>query len=92
MPGAMHIHRTHRLGIDEARRRVGRLAGELGGQFHLESRWEGNELHLQGRGLHGTVSVTEDSVDIRLRLGLALAMLGTSIRSTIESRIDDYIA
>ena len=49
MPGAMHIHRTHRLGIDEARRRVGRLAGELGGQFHLESRWEGNELHLFAR-------------------------------------------
>ena len=88
----MRIHRDHNLGIDEARRRVDKLAAELGGQFHLSSYWEGDDLQVKGRGVKGHISVTDSDVEIHIHLGLALAMLGGTIRSTIEDRIDGYLA
>lgn len=88
----MRIHRRHNLGIEEARRRVDELAAELGGQFHLSSRWEGDDLQVRGSGVKGHISVTDSEVEVHIRLGLALAMLGGTIRSTIEDRIDGYLS
>ena len=87
----MRIHRRHNLGIDEARKRVDELAAELGGQFHLSSHWEGNDLQVRGSGVKGHISVTDSDVEVHIHLGLALAMLGGTIRSTIEDRIDGYL-
>lgn len=69
-----------------------KLAAEIGGQFHLGYHWEGDDLKVHGRGVHGHIAVTDDSVEVHIHLGLALAMLGGTIRSTIEDRIDTYIA
>lgn len=88
----MRIHRKHNLGVDVARQRVDKLAAELGGQFHLTSRWEGNDLQVRGSGVKGQISVTDTDVEIHIHLGLALAMLGGTIRSTIEDRIEGYLS
>ncbi|MDH3533494.1 MAG: polyhydroxyalkanoic acid system family protein [Gammaproteobacteria bacterium] len=87
----MFIRRDHRLGTEEAKRRVDKVAADLGSRFNLTSRWEGDNLRFTGSGTNGHIAVTDDSVEIRLRLGLTLMMLEGPIKLAIESSIDEYI-
>ena len=87
----MKIKREHSLGIEEARRRVDRIAEELGGKLNLSSEWEGDHLRVHGRGVSGRILIFEDSVEVHVHVGLAMMMFREPIRSAIEGSIDHYI-
>lgn len=87
----MKIKREHSLGVEEARRRVDRVAEELGGKLGLTSEWEEGHLRVHGKGVSGRILVFEDSVEVHVHVGLAMIMLREPIRSAIESSIDEYI-
>ena len=88
----MKIKRQHSLGAEEARRRIDQVADELGGKLGLTSEWEGDQLRVHGKGVSGRILVSDDSVEVRVHVGLAMMMLREPIRSAIESSIDEYIA
>ena len=87
----MKIKREHTLGVEEARRRVDRIAEELGGKLRLTSEWEGDHLRVHGKGVSGRILVFDDSVEVHVHVGLAMMMLREPIRSAIEGSIDEYI-
>ena len=87
----MRIRREHKLGIEEAKRRVDQVAAELGGKLNLTSRWEGDHMRVKGRGVSGRILVTEESVEVHVTVGLPMLMLREPIRVAIESSIDHYI-
>lgn len=87
----MRIRRQHQLGIEEARRRVDRVAEELGGRLKLSGRWEGDHMRVSGRGVSGKILVSDSSIEIRVHLGLTMLVFRESIRSAIEESIDDYV-
>ena len=87
----MRIRRQHQLGIEEARRRVDRVAEELGGRLNLTGRWEGDHMRVSGRGVSGKILVSDSNIEIRVHLGLTMMLFRESIRSAIEESIDDYI-
>ncbi len=88
----MKITRQHALSIEEARRRIDRVADELGGKLKLTSVWEGDHLRVHGQGVSGRILVFEDSVEVHVNLGLTMLMLREPIRTAIENSIDEYIA
>ena len=87
----MKIRREHTLGVEEAKRRVDQVAEELGGKLNLTSRWEGNDLRVDGRGVTGRIVVEAGSVEVRVTVGLPMLMLREPIRVAIEESIDHYI-
>ena len=87
----MKIRREHTLGVEEAKRRVDQVAEELGGKLNLTSRWEGNDLRVDGRGVTGRIVVEADSVEVHVTIGLPMLMLREPIRVAIEESIDHYI-
>jgi putative polyhydroxyalkanoate system protein len=87
----VRIRRQHTLGIEEARRRVDLVADELGTKLNLRGRWDGDHMHVTGRGVSGRILVSDSSIEIRVHLGLSMLMFRESIRSAIEGSIDDYI-
>lgn len=87
----MKIRRQHTLGVEEAKRRVDQVADELGGKLNLTSRWEGDHLLVNGRGVSGRIVVEAESVEVNVKLGLAMMMLREPIRASIEESIDHYI-
>ena len=87
----MKIRREHTLGVEEAKRRVDQVAEELGGKLNLTSRWEGNDLRVDGRGVKGRIVVEADSVEVHVTVGLPMLMLREPIRVAIEESIDHYI-
>ena len=88
----MKIKRQHSLGVEEARRRVDQIAAELGGKLGLSAEWEGDHMLVHGKGVSGRILVADDSVEVRVHVGLAMMMFREPIRSAIESSIDEYIA
>ena len=87
----MKIKRQHTLGIEEAKRRVDRVADELGGKLGLASEWEGDHLRVHGKGVSGRILVSDDSVEVHVHVGFAMMMFREPIRAAIEGSIDEYI-
>jgi putative polyhydroxyalkanoate system protein len=67
------------------------VAADIGSRFDLTHAWIGDNLVFRGRGVDGNIAVTDESVDIRIKLGFTLMMLQGAIRQAIENSIDEYI-
>jgi putative polyhydroxyalkanoate system protein len=87
----MKIQREHGLGKDEARRRVGEIGDELCDKYGLNSSWIGDEMQIKGSGINGCIAVAEQSVDVEIKLGFALSMMSSTIRTSIESALEEHL-
>jgi len=87
----MKIQREHGLGRDEARKRVSGVADELCDKYGLKATWNGDELKIDGSGIHGRIAVAEQSVDVNVKLGFALSMMSSVIRTSIEDALDKHL-
>ena len=87
----MRIKRDHNLGIEEARRRADLIAADLAGRFDLRSRWEGDQLRVSGNGVDGRLLVEHGSVELRVRLGLALKLLEGPIHAEIKRAMAEHL-
>jgi putative polyhydroxyalkanoate system protein len=88
----MRFQREHCLGTDEARKRVAHVADELCEKYSLSATWSGDELKIDGSGIHCRIAVAEQSVDVKVKLGFALSMMSSVIRTSIEDALDKYLA
>lgn len=88
----MHIRRSHELGLDEARRRVDQIADEICERFDLTPNWHGDELRVSGPGVSGHIALAERSIEVIVRLSLALTLFKGTIRSAIEEAMDHHLS
>lgn len=89
--GKVKIKRNHSLGIAEARNRVDSIAESLGSKYQLSTTWDGDCLTFDGSGVNGRIDVTDQSVDVDVKLGFALMMLEGTIRTSIEDAMDKHL-
>jgi len=87
----MRIQREHGLGKDEAHRRVEGIADELCKKYGLNATWNSDVLTIEGSGINGCIAVAEQSVDVEVKLGFALSMMSSVIRTSIEDALDKYL-
>ena len=83
----MRFKRDHSLGTDEAKRRVDKVAAELRARFDLTTSWDGDDMSVSGRSVNGHIAVADRSVEVQVDLGLSLMLFERTIRSTIESAL-----
>lgn len=88
----MKIQRQHDLGKSDARRRIDDVAAALGSKFSLRSRWEGDDLKITGSGVNGRIAVGDRLITVDLKLGFALVMFESTIKSSIEEAMDKYLS
>lgn len=82
------IERNHSLGLEPARAKAEQLAERLAQQYQVKYRWVGNRLEFKRSGAEGSIEVADASVAVRLKLGLLLSALGSSIEREIEQTLD----
>jgi putative polyhydroxyalkanoate system protein len=87
----MRMQPDHNLGKDEARKRVSSIADELCQKYGLNATWSGDELKIGGNGVNGCIAVAEQSVDVKVKLGFALSMMSSVIRTSIDDALDKYL-
>lgn len=88
----MRIRRNHSLGLVEARDRADELAAHLERQFSLKAQWQGDHMVVNGTGIHGSLEVANDYIELNVRLGLALKLMEPKIRSVIVDTMDEHLA
>ncbi len=87
----IELTRRHRLGADGARQAVERVARELQQSVPFEQRWEGNALHVEGRGAVGRIAVEEEAVHVAVRLGLLLRPMRPALRREAVRLLDEHL-
>jgi hypothetical protein len=94
------VNLPHRLGADEAKRRmqsgIGRLKDYVpGGGAEVASSWEGNRMHLDVRALgqqvSGHIDVEEANVRLELMLPPMLALFAGKIEAMLRSKGSDLL-
>jgi putative polyhydroxyalkanoate system protein len=85
------IERSHSLGREGARQKAEQLAERLAQQYDVRYRWNGDSLEFKRSGADGSIDVHEDSVRVRLSLGLLLSAMTSSIKREIEETLDKHL-
>lgn len=84
----------HRLGAEEAKRRmqgsIGKLKDHIPGGADVTSRWEGDRMFLRvvamGQEVDGHLDVEESKIRLELMLPPMLAMFGGTIERLLHSK------
>jgi putative polyhydroxyalkanoate system protein len=72
---------------EEAQKAADELAGDLAEKFEIHYGWEGDHIHFERPGVNGQITVRENEIRIRARLGLMLIFL----KPVIEEEITQYL-
>lgn len=88
----INIRRQHHLGRDVARQKVEEIAKSLQSKLNAEWAWQGDQLTFQRSGASGSVEVGDDFVEFKVKLGLLLTPMKSSIESAIQEHVDQSLA
>ena len=94
MSQPIDVDLPHRLGKDEARRRIAnnvhKLTEHIPGGAHVQSGWTGDQLNLDiramGQALTATIDVQETKVHLRVLLPPMLGMFSSLIQATLQKK------
>ena len=92
MSGPITVDLPHRLGAEEAKRRIGanigKLAGRIPGGAQVRSSWQGDRLDLgvgaMGQQVEAALDVRENLVRVTVMLPPALAFFGEAIEAGLR--------
>ena len=90
----MVVDLPHRLGAEEAKRRmrngIGKLPDHIPGGGQVESNWVGDRMNLRvtamGQEVSGHIDVHESKVHLELMLPAFLAMFGSKIEGLLRNK------
>jgi putative polyhydroxyalkanoate system protein len=77
----------HTMPMSEAQKAADELAGDLAQKFEIDYGWDGDHIHFERSGVNGMITVRENEIRIKARLGLMLIFL----KPVIEEEITQYL-
>jgi hypothetical protein len=100
MQRPIDVDLPHRLGKDEARRRLADNIGKLeshipGGKAHVDSHWAGDTLnlkiHAMGQAVDAVIDVDEAKVHCRVMLPGMLSLFAAPIEAMLQKKGSDLL-
>jgi len=87
----IHITRTHTLGLEAARAATDRVADDLRGEHGVKAHWEGDTLLVRGTGVRGELAVSDNLVDVKVKLRLAMRPFRRTLEKEINEQLDEHL-
>ena len=84
--------REHHLSIKDAKKIAQKAADDLGKEYDLQSKWEGDTLHFRRSGVDGHMHVTAHYIDLNVKLGFLLRPFKSAFEHHIERNLDALLA
>jgi putative polyhydroxyalkanoate system protein len=88
----IHVTRTHNLGLAGARAEAERIARRVQDELGADYAWEGDTMSFSRSGVRGHITVTEDCLDLTIKLGLLLTAIKGQLEERIVTKIDEHLA
>ena len=85
----INVTHNHKLGQDEAKRRIETLLEELGDKVKADINWSGSNASFKGTGFSGTAQVLEDKINFALDLNMLLRPMKGKIESRVEKILNE---
>ena len=82
------LEQEHSLGLAEARARLAVVEAKLAERFGVSLAWQGEKATVSGKGVSGTLELTEHHLKVSLKLGLLMRPLAGQIRAAMQRQID----
>lgn len=84
----IHIQRAHHLTREQARAKVEEFAQSLQGEFKVKHAWDGDVMRFKRTGASGMLAIGDNAVDVKIKLGIALAPIKGKIEKAIHKGLD----
>ncbi len=84
------IHARHDLSHDDAIAAADKLCEELASKFDIDYGWDEDTIHFERLGVHGSISVLKNEIDIKAKLGFMLMMLKDPIEKEIVRHLQQH--
>ncbi len=92
----IHLERSHKLGLPEARKIAFAWAEQVESQFDMECTYEegstADEVVFKRSGVSGTLAVTKDGFVLDAKLGFLLGAFKDKIEGEITKNLDALLA
>jgi putative polyhydroxyalkanoate system protein len=89
---SISITRRHKLSHKKAKEVAEKIAKDLNKRFDLDYEWNGDDIEFERPGVHGTMHVAKDSLDLDVSLGFLLIPLKPAIEKEIHAQLDKLLA
>jgi putative polyhydroxyalkanoate system protein len=83
----IHIKQRHNLAHDEARKRVEDIARDLKKKLNADYAWKGESLKFKRSGASGSIDLSEEYIELNIKLGMMLAPMKSKIESAIKEKL-----
>ncbi|BBP85894.1 MULTISPECIES: polyhydroxyalkanoic acid system family protein [Pseudomonas] len=87
----INVERSHSLGRTAVRAKAEQLAERLAREYDVRYQWRGDTLEFKRSGADGQIEVSDDKVNVEVKLGLLLSAMSGSIKREIEKALDEYL-
>ena len=84
----IHIKQQHNLAHDEARKRVEEIARDLKKKLNADYAWKGESLQFKRSGASGSIDLSDEFIELNIKLGMLLAPMKGKIESAIKEKLD----
>ncbi len=84
----IHIKRQHHLAHDEAKKRVEEVAEELKKKLDADYAWKGDTLQFKRSGASGSIKLSDEYIELDVKLGMLLTPMKGKIESAITEKLD----
>lgn len=89
---SIDIRKPHNKPLSEARQIADDLARDLADKFSIHYQWNDDTIHFERFGVDGQISVDEQAVHVRARLGFLLSYLQSRVEDEIHRYLDEHFA
>lgn len=83
----IQITRKHKKNHADAKAAVNRVAKAIAKKFDVTHGWDGDTLHFERTGVHGSITLEKGKVTVFAKLGLLLF----AIRGPVEEAVHEYL-
>jgi putative polyhydroxyalkanoate system protein len=84
----IHIKQRHNLTREEARKRVEEIARALKKEFDADYAWKGDALQFKRSGASGSIELSDESIELNIKLGMMLTPMKGKIESAIREKLN----
>jgi len=92
----IEIRRSHSMPVADLKRKINEMSGSLDANYAVKSRWQGDEMILEGsgmsRGVKGRITFDASSVLIEIDLPLLLRAMKGQVETSVTRKLDKLLA